>query len=323
MLINLANQDTKLIAIGTLPASEEHWFARMFAAAMPHVHTLLFTHNQQHPNEKLWKKKYWLPVNPLATHNEHLMEVLTLEAHEAKAGIGLDSFKALRLNMGVPEVEEGEALLPHTSIEACTTDTLPPATGGHVLGIDLGSRTAYSAATAVYATGRCTTACIYPPAAKPPPGLANEPTHCAIQSTTPIPSAEELLRLAQHTFGTPEAIFSDNYRTADLETACTTLGLPEPCIQHDTVIAHEFVTHLRATTAQGKLKWIKNGMIHAAIKQARMTTSKDGFQKMARHTQAGRSPHTKDDAIAALLPAAYYQAQALAGNYTTNEVEEE
>ena len=308
----------KVVAIGTMPDSEEHWFHKLIYSDIESVHSQIFAHVPNgDPDEDFFTEEVFIACNPLVMHNSALYKALQRAAAKARAGIGVDSYKALRLNMGTPEGIVGKPLLEPESIDNCVVDydDLPAPTGGYILGVDLGSRSALSAATGVWATGRCESVCVHPKTGSPPLGVEKEREIVSVSSSGPIPSALELLKLVVSRWGEPVAIFADNYRSRDLMQACAFLELVKPSIQHDTVSAHEFVEHLQSACLLGLLKWTRNGIIHSAVKLAREAVSNDGAKKMARHNQAGRALTTRDDPIAALLPAAYFQHVALTGQY--------
>ena len=303
------HENSKLIALGTMPdddADPDNWFTNLINSNQKNVHSVFIGHikdEDQDPSELLFEST-WRPVNPLVEHNSALLETIRQEAEAVIEGTGdINSFKALRLNMGTAEVVVGEALVDQAHLDLCCTDSLERGFGGYVLGIDAGSRSALSSATAVFANGTVEEFARVP-ASQPIPEGSNS-WQRAIKDGLPIPCIKALIGTVIAELGEePVEVICDNYRSADVKEACLYHGLQEPMIEHDTMSAHESVGYLRTICEARGLRWLEGGLLDLAIRKARCAVSADGMLKMARHDQAGRSVHTRDDPVAALLPAA-------------------
>ena len=130
---------SRLIALGTQPASGEHWFATMLRSA--DTYTQLHAASKDAPPFRVttWKK-----ANPSYRYLPSLRAELKAESElAAQDGVVLQSFKSLRLNMGVSDVVSGVLL------EADVWESIEGEAereGEYVLGIDLGGSTAQSGA---------------------------------------------------------------------------------------------------------------------------------------------------------------------------------
>ena len=100
-------EGSKLIWIGTRPASETHPFAKALNGGVEYAQT-----HAARPDDPPFARRTWLRANPGLNHFPDLAKVIRTEAKRAKADPSrLASFQALRLNMGVADVAES-LLLP-------------------------------------------------------------------------------------------------------------------------------------------------------------------------------------------------------------------
>ena len=131
---------SRLIALGTLPADGQHWFSQMLRDAPYH---------QLHAAAKdapIYRATTWAKANPSMRYLPSLRAQIKAEAAAARRdGIMLQSFKSLRLNMGVADVVSG-VLLEADIWESIEGEA--EREGEYVLGLDLGGSTAQSAACA-------------------------------------------------------------------------------------------------------------------------------------------------------------------------------
>ena len=96
---------SRLIALGTLPADGQHWFSQMLRDAPYH---------QLHAAAKdapIYRARTWQAANPSMKHLPSLKAQIKAEAEAARRdGVMLQSFKSLRLNMGLPDTVSGVLL---------------------------------------------------------------------------------------------------------------------------------------------------------------------------------------------------------------------
>ena len=150
-----------MLAIGTRPAAAHHPFSKILTggAAYAQVHAA-------RPDDPITHKRTWPKANPSLDHMPVLERRLRRELEEAKADPALLlSFLALRLNLGMPDVQQA-ALVEASSwerIEDPEAEERFALGTGYVLGIDLGSGSAMSAASAyVPATGSLRVFAVFP-----------------------------------------------------------------------------------------------------------------------------------------------------------------
>ena len=138
---------SRLISLGTRPDSADHWFARALAGPRAQVHAA-------RPGDPIGHRRTWKRANPSLDIMPDLEDRLRIEAAEAKRDpVALASFEALRLNLGTSDTVE--ALLLDAGIWSAAVGPAVKRSGGHVLGVDLGTTAAMSACAAYWPeTGR-------------------------------------------------------------------------------------------------------------------------------------------------------------------------
>ena len=152
---------SRLVALGTRPASEGHWFARLLESA---------PYSQCHaarPGDPPFQRRTWKRANPSLDHLPSLREQISAERVDARRDPdALAAFKSLRLNMGLSDTSRS------VLVDADTWAALPAPVGecrdGYVLGLDLGQSAAMSAAAAYFPDGRLEACAVFPEV----PGLA-------------------------------------------------------------------------------------------------------------------------------------------------------
>jgi len=134
---------SKFVAIGTRPQEPEHWFSELLAATDPDTWAINHCAEKGEDDFAIATIK---KANPSYHHMKDLRDVLKKDAERAKdGGSYLHAWRALRLNMGTPEVEELERLVALEDWEACTMPDPPKRAGPVFVGIDLGGGTSMSA----------------------------------------------------------------------------------------------------------------------------------------------------------------------------------
>ena len=150
--------NSRMVALGTMPEDENHWFSTWCAgfADYSQVH-------QSKPDANPFSKTTWKQANPSLMYMPTLEQAIRADSKRARLdSTALQSFRALRLNMGVADV--GSAVVLDAEIwKGCETPDLPDREGGFVLGIDLGSNSAMSGAAAYWpVSGRLEVCAFFP-----------------------------------------------------------------------------------------------------------------------------------------------------------------
>ena len=149
---------SRLVALGTRPSDPEHWFSRMLAGGADYAQT-----HAVRSDDPPFQARTWRRANPSLDHMPDLSDVIRDEAKAAKADPSLlPSFKALRLNMGVADIETA-MLLDAATWQRIEAPDMPQAGGAYMLALDLGDGAAMSAAAGYWpSTGRLEALAAFP-----------------------------------------------------------------------------------------------------------------------------------------------------------------
>ena len=146
----------RLIALGTRPADAEHWFAKMLDGGCDYaqIHAAKST-------DPLYRRRTWLKANPSLPVMPDLEAAIRREAVQARRDpVILQSFRALRLNLGTSDVLENVLLDPDVWVNA---EGNAQRVGRYVLGLDLGATAAMSGASAYFVkTGALDSFAVFP-----------------------------------------------------------------------------------------------------------------------------------------------------------------
>ena len=300
----------RILAIGTRPASPEHWFSRWLDGGADYIQR-----HEASASDPPFQRRTWKKANPSLDAFPHLEAAIRAEADKAKADAGeLAAFKALRLNLGVDEVGR-QSLLDSGVWEACEVDVLPPAEGPLVWGIDLGSGHAMSAVASYSpATGRLECLAAFPDN----PGLAArgaadhvgglyQKMHARQELiVTPgrVVVVSDLLRAALARFGPPDVVVSDRWRESELRDALDLAGVPASAFSargQGWKDGAQDVRGFRRACIDGRVKASRSLMIRAALSEAVTVSDPAGNAKLSKGSEGGRRQASKDDAAAACI----------------------
>ena len=223
--------DSRALWLGTRPASDTHPFAVALADGTGYTQV-----HAARPDDPLFRKATWTRANPSLPHMPDLLAAVRREAERAKINENAcASFKALRLNQGTADVVESLLLDAGTwtRIEGHEAE----AVGSYVLGIDLGSGAAMSAAAAFFPeTGRLDCFAVFP---ELPPldqrGLMDNVAGLytrmlgrgeLIQAGERVADVHRLLTEALERWGRPTVITSDRWRERELRQALEAVSFP-------------------------------------------------------------------------------------------------
>ena len=298
---------SRLISLGTLPPDGSHWFSQMLRDAPYH---------QLHAADKdapVFQARTWAKANPSMKHLPSLKAQIKDEAKAARRdGVQLQSFKSLRLNMGLPDVVSG-VLLDADVWERIEGEA--EREGPYVLGLDLGGSTAQSAACAFYpASGRLEGFAVFPEH----PSLAMRATNdgagnlyseCHRRGELLLmgdmtSDVQGLLSEALDRFGRPAAIVADRFKKSELIQHLNALDFPDA----DLVFrgqgyrdGSEDVRGFQLAALQGHVTPVKSLLLRASMAEARLVGDVAGNWKLAKGSEGGRRSRAKDDVVAAMI----------------------
>ena len=307
---------SRLIALGTRPADESHWFSKMLdgGADYGQVHAAS-------ESDLPFRKRTWLKANPSIPVMPALESRIRKEAEDARRDPSmLAAFKALRLNMGTSDTMQS-TLLDAGTWRRITGDV--ERSGRCVWGLDLGQNFAMSGCASYWpASGRLEALASFPN----DPGLAERGVQDGVGNlyvqmrdraelvTTGGEATDiaEFLDLARERFGLPSAICADRYRAAELRDILRKLG-----IRNVSLIERgqgfkdggEDVRDFRRACVEGKVIPAPSLLLTAAMGEARVTMDPAGNAKLAKAAEGGRRKRAKDDAAAAAILAVAYGAR--------------
>ena len=298
---------SRLIALGTLPADGQHWFSQMLRDAPYH---------QLHAAAKdapLYRATTWALANPSMKHLPSLKaEIKALAAAAKRDGVMLQSFKSLRLNMGLPDTVSG-VLLEADLWESIEGDAHRD--GPYILGLDLGGSTAQSAAAGWWPkTGRLEGFAVFPTS----PDLATRATNDGAGSLYSechrrgelllagdmVSDVAELLSEALSRWGKPAAIAADRFKKAELIGHLNALDFPTAALVLRGMGWRDGAEDVRAfqlAALQGHVTPVKSFLLRASMSEARLTGDVAGNWKLAKGSEGGRRSRAKDDVVAAAI----------------------
>ena len=299
--------NSRLIALGTLPADGQHWFSQMLRDAPYH---------QLHAAAKdapIFRATTWARANPSLKFLPSLKAQIKAEAAAARRdGVQLQSFKSLRLNMGLADVVSGVLLEADVwaSIEGESARE-----GPYVLGIDCGGSTAQSAACGFWpSSGRLEGFAVFPEH----PSLATRATNDGagnlyaechrrgelLLAGDMVADIKELLTEALDRWGEPAAIAADRFKKAELIGYLNALDFPVA----DLVLrgmgfrdGSEDVRGFQLAALGGHLTPVKSLLMRASMGEARVVSDISGNWKLAKSTEGQRRARAKDDIVAAMI----------------------
>ena len=302
------NPDARLIALGTRPAGNDHWFAKALAGGADYAQT-----HAAAPADPPFQRRTWAKANPSINFMPDLEATIRREAGHAKTDPALfPGFRALRLNGGTSDTEE--AML----IDAGTWEGIEGAAdraGPVIWGCDLGTSAAMSAIAAFWPeTGRLESVAAFP---HDPPlserglrdGVGGLYQQCSergelIQTGQRAVALPGLLREALDRFGRPARIVADRWREAELRDALDAAGVPLAALEirgQGFKDGAEDVRGFRRAVLEGKVTPARTLLLRYAMGEARVTTDPAGNSKLAKSSEGGRRVRARDDAAAAAI----------------------
>ena len=298
----------RLIALGTRPASREHWFSKMLGGVADYSQC-----HAASEDDPPFQRRTWAKANPSLDFMPDLLAAIRTEAGHAKTDPSvLHEFRALRLNGGTSEV--AEAVLVEAGTWARIEGDAERA-GPLVWGCDLGTSAAMSAIAAYWpSTGRLETVAAFP--LEPPlaerglrdgvGGLYVETLARGelIQTGQRAVDLDGLLTEALRRFGRPNVIAADRWREAELRDALDKAGVPPAALEIRGMgwrDGAEDVRAFRRAILEGKVTPEPSKLLRAAMGEARVLMDPAGNSKLAKRAEGGRRSTARDDAAAAAI----------------------
>ena len=300
---------SKMVALGTRPAAEGHWFAKMLTGGGVGYWQCHAAGEDDPP----FRLRTWRKANPSIDHLPSLRKEIAEEAAIAKTDpASLASFRALRLNGGVSDVQIATLLDADTwrSIEG-RADIV----GRPVFGIDLSTSAAMSSVVAYWPeSGRLDAVAAFP--AEPTleerglrDGVGKLYVECArrgelISAGGAAVDVAALLQEAVERFGAPVALAADRWREAELRDALKGAGVPLAALELRGMGYKDGgadVEAFRRAVGEGRVTPGQSLLMTAAMGEARTMVDPAGNAKLCKGTEGGRRRNAKDDAAAAAI----------------------
>ena len=286
---------SKLIALGTRPADEGHWFAKLIkgGAAYAQCHAAGV-------DDPPFRLATWRRANPSLDHLPSLAEKIREEAQTARKDPALlAAFRALRLNLGTADAEV-QTLLDAGLWQSIEGEAA--ATGPVVWGVDLGTSAAQSAVAAFWpATGRLEALAAFPGE----PSLAERGLRDGVgRLYTECAARGELLTLGGHAvdvggllaaaldrFGRPVSVSSDRWREPELRDALKAAGVPLAALSLRGMgfrDGGEDVRAFRRACCEDRVHPAPSLLLAHAMSEARTVSDAAGNSKLSKGCEGGR-----------------------------------
>ena len=309
----------RIVALGTRPASRDHWFSRLLERDIPGVY------RQSHaatPGAALDDREAWAAANPSLRAMPMLRQALELEAAAAAEDSTLvPAFEALRLNMGVADERENVLLDAKTwrRLEDRVDGAATMYGDGYVLGVDLGGAAAMSACAAYWPDGRLDVVAAFSGVpsleARAQRDAVGDRYHRMLTEGTllqlgyRVTDVSALLAEAVERWGRPRAIVADRFREADLRQSLEGAAFPPAALELRGMGYRDGaadVLAFRRAALDGKIKPRRSVLLRSAMSEARTIADPAGNEKISKMTQGGRRALARDDAaVAAVLAVAH------------------
>ena len=301
--------NSRLIALGTRPASSDHWFSAMLRdAEFAQIHAAP-------DGAPSFSKRTWARANPSLKFFPELEKRIEKESRDAKRDPRrLAEFKALRLNLGVSDTLEAFLLEPECW-QRLSSLGAAPMTGPWALGLDLGTNAAMCAAAGYWPeTGALRT-------------LALFPTEPNLRVRGEADGVDELyLRMAERgelftaggraadvgallqrvadDWGRPSEISADRWRMAELEDSLGKVNFPQSQLSPRGQGFKDGAADVRLFREAVLSDCVRPGvslLLTFAMSAARVVSDPAGNSKLSKGCEGGRRSRSRDDAAAAAI----------------------
>ena len=319
MLSVLATSAGKLpsmrsIWIGTRPSLPEHPLERARTDGSMAYVQMHYLRNK----DLMFQKAGWRQANPSVAHMPDLLRAYAKESALAKKDpVQLQRFRALRLNLGVPETHENVLL----DVDSWRRIEVPRRKGplkAYVLGLDLGTTASMSAAAAYSVSdGTLDTVAVFPHrpdltvrGRRDGVGGLYGRMHSAgelVLGGQRVSCIKTLLTTVLQRFGPDvRAVVSDRWRQAEACDALDAVGFPRVRLVsrgQGFKDGASDVRSFRRACLSGEVAPYESLLLRSALAEARVARDAAGNEKLTRGAAAGRRSRSRDDAVSAALMA--------------------
>ena len=305
---------SKLVALGTRPVGDGHFFAKMLKTA---------DYAQSHQtgaDDPLFQLRTIRKANPSWDHLPSLRsKVMRLMALAKLDETKEASFRALRLNQGTADTYEAVMfdLATWRGVEGEAERV-----GPYVLAVDTGTNAAMTACAAYFAaTGALAVFAVFPSVPSlgergrrdQVAGLYSDLAEAGelMQFGNRTSDLAETLREARRRWGVPSAVVVDAWRKAELLDALDASGIPSRGVRFAVRRngPHDGTQDWRAfqrAVLEGRVTPRESRLLRWAMAESRLKTDDAGNAWMAKKAEAGRRQRARDDTVAAAILAVSY-----------------
>ena len=300
-----------LLALGTRADSETHPFSILLNETADYAQT-----HAPGEDEPLFQKRTWKKANPSLDHLPTLERKIRKHAEQARRDpAAMQSFKALRLNMGTSDIEVLH-LLDADEWQSIEKDV--PREGPCFWGVDLGGALASSSIASYWPlSGRLEAIGMFgsiPDLKKRGlrDGVGRLYVDChqrgeLFTSGGRVPEYGALLAKAQGRFGNPAGLSCDTYRENELRDALDGSGIPLcPIVprRNGFIEQGQDVRAFKRACFEGRCFPAPSLYLAACVGAARLVVDPAGNNKLAKNTEGKRMRARDDGAAAGILAVA-------------------
>ena len=301
-------ENSRFVALGTRPASAEHWFSKALAGGADYAQC-----HAAEDGDPPFQRPTWQKANPSISFMPDLLEAIRRESRAAKRDPSLlASFDAYRLNGGVSDVVQN-TLLDANIWQAAEGDA--GRDGPCAWGVDLGTSAAMSAIAAYWPnTGRLECVAAFPSQ----PDLLTRGLrdgvgsayaemarrHELILAGGQAVDVRELIAVALDRFGRPAVVSADRWREAELRDALDAARVPAAMFRargQGYRDGGEDTRNFRKAVLDGRVTPVVSLLLRSAMAEARTMADPAGNEKLCKSTEGGRRKRARDDAAASAI----------------------